>query len=133
MRVIFKGVFIVLLAMCSLQALRAQDLAPRAYIITPIHWNAVTLTYSFSDGGILFNNILPVTDAHATLHVPIVSYFHSMNFFGRTANFTASLPYGVGHFQGIFQDAESKIYRSGLLDSGFRLSVNLMGGPAMNP
>jgi hypothetical protein len=133
MRLILKIVSVALLAMCPPPGLHAQDLAPRAYIITPIHWNAVTLTYSFSDGGILFNNILPVKDAHATLNVPIFSYYHAMNFFGRSANFTASLPYGVGHFQGVFQDSESKIYRSGLLDSSLRFSVNLLGGPAMNP
>ena len=132
MRHIFKLMLAAFLAMCPIHALRAQDLAPRAYIITPVHWNAVTLTYSFSDGGILFNNILPVTDAHATLNVPILSYFHSLNFFGRSANITASLPYGVGHFQGVFQDSETKIYRSGLLDSSFRFSVNLKGGPAMS-
>lgn len=132
MRDILKLGLSAAIAACSLQALHAQDLAPRAYIITPVHWNAVTLTYSFSDGGILFNNILPVTDAHSTLNVPIFTYFHSLNFFSRSANFTASLPYGVGQFQGIFQDSENKIYRSGLLDSSFRFSVNLIGGPAMN-
>jgi len=132
MRTSFKIVFTALLLVCSLQGLRAQDLAPRAYIITPIHWNAVVVTYSFSDGGILFNNILPVRDAKGTLDVPILTYFHTLNFFGRSANITASLPYGVGHFQGIFQDSETKIYRSGLLDSVFRFSVNLKGGPAMS-
>jgi hypothetical protein len=30
----------------------AQDLAPRAYTITPVHSNAVILTYSFLDGGL---------------------------------------------------------------------------------
>ena len=68
MRTLFRLLFVALLAACPLRTVRAQDLAPRAYIITPVHWNAVTLTYSFSDGGILFNNILPVTDAHATLN-----------------------------------------------------------------
>ena len=29
-------------------------------------------------------------------------------------------------------DAEAKAYRSGLLDSSFRFSVNLKGGPAMD-
>ena len=132
MQKLFKLILTALLATFSVQALHAQDLAPRAYVITPIHWNAVIVTYSFSDGGILFNNILPVTDAKATLDVPILSYFHTFNFFGRSANFTAGLPYGVGHFQGVFQDSETKIYRSGLLDSVFRLSVNLKGGRAMS-
>jgi hypothetical protein len=132
MRTILKLVFTAFLTMCSLQGLRAQDLAPRAYIITPVHWNAVTLTYSFSDGAVLLSGALPVPDATATLHVPIISYFHSLSFFGRSANVTAILPYGVGHFQGTFMDHETKIYRSGLMDSSFRFSVNLMGGPAMS-
>ena len=33
----------------------AQDLAPRAYLITPLHSNAINLTYSFYDGGLEFN------------------------------------------------------------------------------
>lgn len=53
--------------------------------------------------------------------------------FGRSANVVASLPYAVGNFQGRATGAETHLYRSGLLDSAFRLSVNLKGGPAMPP
>ena len=47
-------------ALCSLVALLAwpmyaQDLAPRAYVITPVHSNVVNLTWSFYDGGVNFN------------------------------------------------------------------------------
>jgi hypothetical protein len=129
---IFTLVFGALLAMCSPTMLQAQDLVPRAYVITPVHSNAVILTYSFYDGGILFNNTIPVTDGTAAIHVSIFSYYHSLNFFGRSANITASLPYGVGHFQGKLMDNETMVYRSGLLDSIFRISVNLVGGPAMS-
>jgi hypothetical protein len=132
MRAAFKLVLSAVIAACPLQVLHAQDLAPRAYIITPVHWNAVTLTYSFSDGGVSTDNAVPITDATAVLHVPIFNYFHSLNFFGRSANILASLPYGVAHYQGTFMDNERKIYRSGLLDSVFRFSVNLKGGPAMS-
>ena len=111
---------------------KGQDLAPRAYVITPVHWNAVILTYNFSDGGLLFDNSVPITDATATLNVPIFSYYHSLRFFGRSTNITASLPYGEGHFQGKFIANETKLYRSGLLDSFYRLSVNIKGGPAMS-
>src|SRR6202007_399258 len=48
------------------------------------------------------------------------------------ANFAAALPYGVGHFRGQVIGAEAQAYRSGLLPIGFRFSVNLIGGPAMN-
>jgi len=105
---------------------------PRAYVITPVHSNAVILIYSFSDGGLLFDNAVPITDAKAKIQVSIFSYYHTLNFFGRLANITASLPYGVANFQGKFIDNETKLYRSGLLDSTFRFSVNLKGGPAMS-
>ena len=118
-------------AVCLPQALRAQDLAPRAYIITPVHSNAVTLTWSFYDGNIDYNGALPVSGATGTYNVPIFSYYHSFGFFGRSANVVASVPYAFGNFQGTAFGAEQHLYRSGLLDSVFRFSVNLKGGPAM--
>lgn len=110
----------------------AQDLAPRAYLITPVHSNAITLTYSYFGGSLLFDNTVPITGATAKISVPIFSYYHSFRFFGRSANFTGSLPYGVGNVRGSVMDAETKAYRSGLFDTAFRFSVNLTGGPAMD-
>ena len=66
------------------------------------------------------------------MNVSILSLTHSLSFFGRSANFTASLPYGVGNFQGTVAEAETRAYRSGMLNSSFRFSVNLKGGPAMD-
>jgi outer membrane putative beta-barrel porin/alpha-amylase len=110
----------------------AQDLAPRAYIITPIHSNAITVASSFLDGELLFDGSVPITGASAKAAIPVVSLFHSFSLFGRTANFVAGLPYGVMRFRGTVAGAEAKADRSGLLDSTFRLSVNLKGGPAMD-
>ena len=110
----------------------AQDLAPRAYVITPIHSNAVIVTYSYFDGELIFDNAVPITGATARISVPIFSIFHSFKLLGRTASFTASLPYGVGNVRGTVMDAETKAYRSGLFDTSFRFSVNLTGGPAMD-
>jgi hypothetical protein len=133
MRGILKIVLSAAIAACPLLGVHAQDLAPRAYVITPIHSNAVTLTYSFYDGSINFNGALPVSDAKGKYSVPIFGYYHSFNFFGRSANIVAALPYGVGHFQGTLQGAGTQLYRSGLADSVYRLSINLYGGPAMAP
>jgi hypothetical protein len=123
---------LVLLGLTAATAvLSAQDLAPRAYLITPRSGNAVTLTWSFYDGGVNFNGTIPITGATGQYHVPVFTFYHSLSFFGRSANVTASLPYGVGTFQGNQLGTQRSIYRSGLLDMSFRFSVNLIGGPAM--
>jgi hypothetical protein len=121
------------IAAFSAQALLAQDLTPRAYVITPVHSNAIILTYSLYDGSILLNGAIPITDSAGRINVPILAYYHSLSFFGRSANITASLPYGVGNFQGKFNTTQTTVHRSGLLDSVFRFSLNLKGGPAMSP
>jgi hypothetical protein len=109
-----------------------QDLTPRAYVITPVHSNAVVLTDSFSSGNVMFNGAVPITDATAQFNAPVLSLYHSFDFFGRSANINASLPYGTGNFSGKILGSETNVHRSGLLDSGFRLAVNLKGGPAMD-
>jgi hypothetical protein len=114
----------------SAHFLLAQDLAPRAYVITPIHSNAVTLTWAFYDGGLNFTGTIPIT-ATGRYNVPIFSYYHSLGFFGRSANLTASLPYGVGNFESAALGKQKSVYRSGLVDLSVRFSLNLMGGPAM--
>ena len=110
----------------------AQDLSPRAYLITPVHSNAVTLTWSFYDGGINLGGTVPITGATGTYSVPVVNLYHSLNFFGRSANINLALPYAVGTFQGDVLGKGRSAYRSGLLDFNMRFSVNLKGGPAMS-
>ncbi len=125
-----RRLVLTMLVGMSIGFCRAQDLAPRAYVITPLHANAITLTYSFFDGSIDFG-ALPISGATGTYSVPIFSYYHSFGLFGRSANVLAALPYAVGNFQGTVAGAGAQIYRSGLLDSVYRFSVNLKGGPAM--
>lgn len=114
------------------QPVLAQELIPRAYVITPIRLNAVILGYSFYSGSILLNGALPITNSSGRVSLPLFSYYRSLGFFGRSANLTVSLPYGVAHFQGTVDTVETTAYRSGLLDSYYRFSVNLKGGPAMS-
>ena len=128
----FRRIGSLLVLVLSAVFASAQDLAPRAYVITPIHSNAVVVTYSYFDGNLIFDNSTPITGATARISVPIFSVYHSFNLAGRTASFTASLPYGVGNVRGTVMDAETKAYRSGLFDTAFRFSVNLMGGAAMD-
>lgn len=114
-------------------AVNAQDLSPRAYVVTPTGGNALNLSYSHLNGGLLFDGAVPITGATASISLPVLSYYHSFGFLGRSANVTVALPYGVGDFNGTVLDAPRYAYRSGLLDSFIRVSVNLKGGPALKP
>ena len=55
--------------------LPAQDLAPRAYIITPIHTNAITLTWGDYNGGLNFGGTIPITGATGSYSVPVISLY----------------------------------------------------------
>lgn len=116
-----------------LPLLLAQDLAPRAYVIVPVHANAVILTYSFFNGGVNLNGTIPITGATGTYSVSSASLYHCFSFFGRSASVAATVPYGIGTFSGTVQGTNKSIYRSGMLDLSARFSVNLLGGPAMQP
>lgn len=128
--------FLSKLYVCGLAAwlaghVSAQDLSPRAYVITPNHSNAVVLTYSYFNGGVDLNGAIPITGATGAYSVPSFSYYHSFGLFAHSANVTLSLPYGVGNFQGEVGEQHQSVYRSGLVDFTSRLSVNLIGGPAL--
>ena len=114
----YKRVALLALLVCGPLVLLAQDLAPRAYVITPLHLNAVTVTWSYYNGGLDFNGTIPVEDAKGTYNVPVFTYYHAFNFFGRSANVLASLPYAVGNFTGELNNQQRSVYRSGLLDLG---------------
>jgi hypothetical protein len=67
----------------------AQDLSPRAYLITPLHSNAINLTYSFYHGGLDFNGVVPITGATGTYSVPVFSFYQV---FGASAKRALSIP-----------------------------------------
>ena len=111
----------------------AQDLAPRAYLPLPVSSNAVIVTYGFSDGELLFDPTLPITDATGIIHAPVLTLYHAFNFFGRSANITGSLPYAIGDFEGLVSDQQRAAHRSGMADIMVRTAVNLVGAPSLTP
>ena len=112
--------------------LHAQDLAPRAYLITPRGSNAITLANAYNDGDLLLEGAAPIEDATARLNAPSLTYYRAFSLLGRSANAVAGVAYGVGNFEGTVLGERESIYRSGLFDAVMRLSVNLVGAPAMS-
>lgn len=124
---------VLLLSLTAAGRLYGQGLSPRAYVVAPVHSNAVTITYSLQDGNIVFVPTLPIQNASGRIGTWNLSYFRTLSFFGRSANASIFLPYGIGHFEGEVLGEDEKVYRSGLAPLSGRFSVNLHGAPAMTP
>jgi hypothetical protein len=109
-----------------------QQLEPRAYSVSPVGTNIVVLGYGRSTGDVAFDASLPITDASATINGASAGYFRSINFFGRSANISAAVPYVWGNLQGNVAGQFQQVRRSGLGDPWVRFAVNLHGAPAMD-
>ncbi len=84
--------FVCISSLCCAATAVAQDLTPRAYLIVPMDTNAVTLSYSHLQGGLQFDGAVPITGATAHASLSMLSYYRSLDFFGRTASITFGLP-----------------------------------------
>jgi len=114
-------------------AAQGQELNPRAYVIAPVGTSAINLGYSHFDGNPDVAGAAPITDAEGSVDLAAFGYYRSVALLGRSANFALTIPYAVGDFTGIVADAPRHARRSGFADSSLRFSVNLIGGPAMDP
>jgi hypothetical protein len=122
---------IVLVAFLATTPGLAQDLTPRAYVITPVSSNALILSYSWNKGEVLFDPSVPIEDAKGRFQTSVLSYYHSFSLLDRSANVVVSVPYATGNFSGVVNGISAQSHLSGTADARLRISVNLRGGPAM--
>jgi hypothetical protein len=111
--------------------LRAQDLEPRAYTVSPLNLNFAFLGYSRTTGDLVFDPAVPITNASAKINAGVVGYYRSLGFFGRNANARIIVPYAWGYVKGDVFEQAKEVYRSGLADIKAQFAVNLYGALAM--
>ena len=110
---------------------RAQELEPRAYSPAPVGGNILLVSYTRTQGGVVFDPSVPITDVDAKLNAPALSYVRTFGLFGRSASIGMAVPYVWGEVQGSVGEALRLVTRSGLADIRARLAVNIIGAPAM--
>ena len=111
----------------------AQQLEPRAYSPSPVGANFLGLGYGYSSGGAVMDASSPITNIHARVHSALPYYGRTFGLLGRQASVTVVTPYAWGTVSGDVQEVNRSVDRSGFGDPQFRLSVNLIGGPALTP
>ena len=111
----------------------AQELEPRAYSASPVGANFAGLTYQRSWGSLVFDPSVPITDATADLDGVGLGYGRTFGLGKIPSLIVVSLPYINGEFRGKLVGKDSSTTRSGPGDMRVKLSVNLVGGPALKP
>src|SRR5215472_3913848 len=97
--------FVLTAAMlCGGHLVHAQELNPRAYVITPVGTNVINLGYSHLEGNPDFAGAAPITDAHGRVDLTALGYYRSFGFLGRSANFALGIPYAVAELSGNVSD-----------------------------
>jgi hypothetical protein len=124
----------VTVAVCILliaSSARAQDLEPKAYSASPVGTAFLVLGLARSTGSVLTDPTLPVSDVDAKIGGAPFAVGYTFGLADRLALVTAALPYAWGTISGTVGEEERTITRSGLADARIKLSVNLIGNPAM--
>jgi hypothetical protein len=84
-----------------------------------------------STGSVLTDPTLPLTDVEAKIYGVALAAGYTFGMFGRLALITATVPYSWGDLTGLVGEDARAVSRSGLTDSRAKLSINLIGNPAM--
>src|SRR5262245_35125072 len=111
----------------------AQEIEPRAYSPAPSGVNFLVAVAGHSEGGVLTDPSLPVTDIEAQIDVLGLGYGRTFGLFGRSANFAIAVPHAWVDASGNIGENRASVSRQGIADSKLRFAVNLIGGPAMTP
>ncbi len=110
---------------------RAQDLEPKAYSASPVGAAFLVLGFARSSGSVLTDPTLPLTDVEARLNGAPLAAGYTFGLLGKLALVTAAVPYVWGDVSGLVGEESRAVTRSGLADARARVSVNLVGNPAM--
>lgn len=116
---------------CTPAHVAAQELEPGAYQNVPIGVNVFIAGYGYSTGNVLFDAALPVEGAIATIHAVAFGYLRTIDIFGRAAKFDVQVPVTSAHFEGFVAGEFRTRSPKGLADPRARLSVNVLGSPAL--
>jgi len=108
----------------------AQDLDPRAYVHVPVDGTFLMLGFGVSEGGIVTDPTLAVTDVQASVLTPSVGAGRSFGLFDRTAQVFAVLPFSSADMSGKVFGDQRAAHRSGLSDMRLRMSWLVRGAPA---
>jgi len=110
---------------------RAQDLEPRAYSNSPTGLNFLVAGYGYAEGSVLTDPSLPLDNVSNNIHLGLLAYATTLNFYGKSAKFDLVVPYASLAAKGLVFGLPHERYVTGFADPAFRFSINFVGAPAL--
>jgi hypothetical protein len=110
---------------------RAQSMEPLSYTNAPIGLNFLIVGYAYQTGDVLVDPSLPLKNVKATVDGAFVAYSRVVNILGQSGNLALVMPYARLSATGDVFETHTQVDRTGLSDLALRLSVNLLGAPAL--
>jgi hypothetical protein len=111
--------------------LAAEDIEPRRWAPLPVGTTVAGVAVARGSGDVGFDPVLEVEDATVEVTTTLVSVVHAFGLLGRTARFDVRLPHQHARWEGLLDGEPRIVDRRGAADPRLRLSVNLLGAPAL--
>jgi len=112
---------------------QSQDLEPRILSSLPTGTNVLLMSYGYSRGDILLDQSAPIEDLDAKLNNIVGGYVRSFSLFKKLTKFDVIVPYSFAEFNALVTERDTIVTRNGFGDPLFRISMILIGSPALNP
>ena len=125
-----KALVLFAFAVCSSNA-KAQDIEPRAFSNAPVGMNFLIAGYGYTEGNVLFDPSVPLTDAHLRTNSPFLAYARALEAWGYSAKFDVIVPYVTLAGDALYAGQPVSRNVSGFADPRFRFSFNFVGAPAL--
>ncbi len=117
--------------MLFINPLHSQDLEPRFLSSVPLKTNFAGVVYGYSSGDILLN-AQEIENLNAKLNSVVGFYGRSFKLLNKPAKFDIVTTYSFGTLNALVSKVDSTVYKNGIHDPSFRLSMILVGEEALN-
>jgi len=109
----------------------AQDIEPRTYFNAPIGINFLIVGYAYTQGALLFDTALELTDANLKTANAVLAYARVFELGGKAATFDVVVPYTGLSGTAVYQGDSVERNVNGFANPAVRLTWNFYGAPAL--
>ena len=102
------------------------------YLGSPVGSNVVVVAAARSVGDVILDPTIPIENVHARVGAIVFGYYRTFGLFGRSASLGGTAPMLRASARGDIDGVEGRVSRLGQGDVNTRLTVNLVGFPAMD-